>query len=305
MINPNPYWRLQQINANPHAGRGEKVGWLLTEAEDAQRLKRLKRLGANGVADRKTYSRFRPAVLRLAKLFISPKMINDENLPWPEGRTFWPEGEIDRLGIDRIGDYPGVVCFSHVNIWDIPMSGMIYQPMVWVCKASFGKWRLIAPYFIRNGALPFCRKKDQILTKKKWVPVRFALWRIWRLQKTCYTIPEMMELAEEALARGAIVNMFPEGTRNHSHLIKEPAPGAALLCCRTGVSMTPVALLYGKRRLALGLRRQALAVVGTPIEPDDYSHLPERQAVAAMTGELERQVNEELQPEGRKVLGAL
>ena len=48
--------------------------------------------------------------------------------------------------------------------------------------------------------------------------------------------------SEEALSRGEILGMFPEGTRSRSGQLGKAAPGTALLALRSGVPILPVAL---------------------------------------------------------------
>ncbi len=104
-----------------------------------------------------------------------------------------------------------------------------------------------------------------------------------------------LRVAEEVLARGEPLVVFPEGTRQHGPLITEMKEGASFLACRAGVPIVPVGIGGAARALPKGARvprpRRIAVVVGAPIHPPERSDgagggRVKRSAVRGLTEQL-------------------
>jgi 1-acyl-sn-glycerol-3-phosphate acyltransferase len=96
--------------------------------------------------------------------------------------------------------------------------------------------------------------------------------------------------AQQALAAGEPVAVFPEGTRNHGPDIGPLFDGAAYLAARLEVPVVPVAIGGSEEILASGkviprFRRVAI-VVGEPLQPPRHEGRVRRQEVGQMTEQL-------------------
>jgi len=85
------------------------------------------------------------------------------------------------------------------------------------------------------------------------------------------SLADSLRLALEALRRGLVTCVFPEGRCSTDGAIQPPRPGVGLLACEAGVPIVPV-LYQGSRRTcspaAPGLRPTKIRlVVGDPIPP--------------------------------------
>jgi 1-acyl-sn-glycerol-3-phosphate acyltransferase len=83
--------------------------------------------------------------------------------------------------------------------------------------------------------------------------------------------------ALEALRRGSVVGIFPEGGRSDDGTLKAAKPGAALLALRAGVPLVPAAIVgtfaaWPRQRL-LPRPRPVLVRFGAPIPfPVSWQH---------------------------------
>jgi 1-acyl-sn-glycerol-3-phosphate acyltransferase len=111
--------------------------------------------------------------------------------------------------------------------------------------------------------------------------------------------PRALRHCRELLEAGEPLVVFPEATiyyysPGEVHPIK---PGAAWLALPgrawpSGVSplVVPIRLAYGDRKLRFGSRIEV--IVGEPIDPDRYEELPSKDARAALTADLQRQLGD-------------
>jgi 1-acyl-sn-glycerol-3-phosphate acyltransferase len=96
-----------------------------------------------------------------------------------------------------------------------------------------------------------------------------------------------IETAVERVRAGAIVVIFPEGTRKEKGLIKRhesrPRTGAARVALRAGVPLVPAAIGGTDRLLRLGPLRVAY---GAPVDLSGLNGSDEREAAKAATDRL-------------------
>jgi 1-acyl-sn-glycerol-3-phosphate acyltransferase len=98
---------------------------------------------------------------------------------------------------------------------------------------------------------------------------------------------EAIETAVERVKAGAIVVIFPEGTRKEKGLIKRyesrPRTGAARVALRAGAPLVPAAIVGTDRLLRLGPLRVAY---GPPVDLSSLSGEDERAAAKEATDRL-------------------
>ncbi len=80
-----------------------------------------------------------------------------------------------------------------------------------------------------------------------------------------------MRLAEQVLAQGEPLVVFPEGTRRSGPVIEDTKQGAAFLACRANVPLIPVGIGGAERSFPIGGRMvkptKVAMVIGEPIIP--------------------------------------
>lgn len=111
------------------------------------------------------------------------------------------------------------------------------------------------------------RYKPYVLVKKSW----FEKKGTGKCISLCRSIPINLdeadgtwyETAQEIVARGGSLLIFPEGGLARNKQINEFKPGAALLSAKTGIPIVPCAI-WGPYDAVFGKRQRIL--VGEPIE---------------------------------------
>ena len=176
-------------------------------------------------------------------------------------------------GRDRLPTVgPFVLSPVHRSYLDFLVAAMaVPRPMRFMAKDSL--WR--APRFARfieaMGAFPVNRDHAD----------RAALRR-----------------AEEAVAGGEPVVMFPEGQRREGPVVEDIHQGPAFVACRQRVPIVPVGIGGSDRALPIGARMIRLAkvrvVIGEPIYPD-----------VPLTGRVPRRVVDETTEELRDAVQGL
>jgi 1-acyl-sn-glycerol-3-phosphate acyltransferase len=78
----------------------------------------------------------------------------------------------------------------------------------------------------------------------------------------------------QAVARGRVIILFPEGTRSSDGRLQTPKPGVGLIACRTGAPVVP-ARLFGSRDAfgrggGIRLGTPVSITYGRPLAPADY-----------------------------------
>ncbi|MGH9047130.1 MAG: lysophospholipid acyltransferase family protein, partial [Acidimicrobiales bacterium] len=97
------------------------------------------------------------------------------------------------------------------------------------------------------------------------------IWGVFPVHRSG-TDRESVKRAEEVLARGELLVMFPEGSRQYGDEVTELMEGVAFLAARTGVPIVPVGIFGSERSMPKGSvfpRPIGITVsVGEPIEPE-------------------------------------
>ncbi len=83
-----------------------------------------------------------------------------------------------------------------------------------------------------------------------------------------------IRMALEALERGGVLVMFPEGTRSPDGRLQTAEPGAAMLALRTGAPVLPVAVIGTQHAMPRGAKRPRRTPVvirlGATIQPPKH-----------------------------------
>jgi 1-acyl-sn-glycerol-3-phosphate acyltransferase len=111
-----------------------------------------------------------------------------------------------------------------------------------------------------------------------------------------------MRLALEALSRGKILNIMPEGTRSHDGRLGQGHPGVVTIARRAGVPIVPVAHYGGESfwsNLRRGRRTEVRIRVGEPFLLREPEPGRSRSARAEATEEIMRSLARLLPPEYR------
>lgn len=119
------------------------------------------------------------------------------------------------------------------------------------------------------GPAVMWRHKPYVLVKKSWLEKKGT----GKCISLCRSIPIALDEADgawygeaqEAVAHGFSLFIFPEGGLARNKKLNEFKPGAALLSAKTGTPIVPCAI-YGDYDAVFGKRQKML--VGEPIESD-------------------------------------
>ena len=158
---------------------------------------------------------------------------------------------LSSLGLDNLPDSSGgfIIYANHSSMADIPTVALSTgRPVTWVAKASLGRipffgWALARVHMLvdRGGGAESARK--------------------------------MVGEAEARLARGEILSIFPEGTRNRgAELLLPFKKGAFILAKHTGAPIVPLAIKNAGRLWPAGKfwpRPGTIRVkIGQPLTPE-------------------------------------
>jgi 1-acyl-sn-glycerol-3-phosphate acyltransferase len=183
----------------------------------------------------------------------------------------WIFYRVERVG--RAPDGPVVLLPNHPN-------ALLDPAIVWatadrdvrfLAKAPLFRMPVISWFVRASGAIPVQRRRDEGSDMAK--------------------NEEMFAAAENALARGSAICVFPEGTSHSSGRVEPLRTGAARLALRaaaagTPVVMVPVGLNFDRKT---AFRSRAVVVYGTPfavaaaVPPADPESPP---AVRALTDQI-------------------
>lgn len=153
-----------------------------------------------------------------------------------------------RIRIEGAGNWPrkgpAVITSSHASNLDSCLVGIAFPGQIrWMSKAELWKVPGLGWLITKLGAFPVRRGE----------PDREAVRR-----------------ARELLQAGAIVGMFPEGTRQREGSLGEAQPGVGMLALEPGVVVVPVRI-RGDERVMRGLRPglpRITITVGRPVDLD-------------------------------------
>jgi len=113
---------------------------------------------------------------------------------------------------------------------------------------------------------------------------------------------DVMRQAEELLAAGRVLALFPEGSRSRSGVMQAGKGGAAILAIHAGVPVLPVAIDGTEQLYRAGwwLRRPRVTVtVGAPFRLQTSAERMPRSELSRLTDELMHHIAERL-PEKRR-----
>lgn len=149
---------------------------------------------------------------------------------------------------------------------------MSRRKIFFMAKESLFRVPLLGPALIQLGAFPV----------KRGAPDR-----------------EAMRSAEQVLAAGHALIMFPEGTRSEGEAILPLHDGAMFVAARTHSRVVPVGIGGSERAMppfkVVPRPYRVTVIIGEPIEPPDVSGRATRSAVSAKTAELQEKLNDVFQ----------
>jgi len=194
---------------------------------------------------------------------------------------FWLFTEMEVDGLEHVpGEGPVLLVCNHVNLMDpvVPI-GVLKRRVSFMAKEEIFQWPIMGPWFKALDLVPVARGS---------IASRRAIQR-----------------AEELLARGWVVGVYPEGTRSRQPGMGPAFHGAALLAMRTGVPVLPVAITGTHMVLPEGKswpQRNPVAVrFGETFRVEKSTGKIDRQAMEDLTERIMRRIAALLPPEYRGV----
>ena len=189
--------------------------------------------------------------------------------------ALWVVTSQDVVGKENI-PHKGALIFTcnHFSVGDPPLLiGIFPRRIVWMAKQELFDLPLLGKLYNMGGFIPVRRFEADLRAIRR---------------------------SQDALRRGHVLGMFPEGTRSGGRLGRAE-PGTALIALRTGALVLPVAI-WGTEHVRLPRdlfrRTKAHARFGEPYRLPNPSRIT-REAVAAGTDEIMRRIAELLPPEYR------
>jgi len=112
---------------------------------------------------------------------------------------------------------PLILASNHLNNADPPMITLAIRPRLpmFMAKSEMIRWPILGPAFRIFGAFPVRRGEADL---------------------------SALRAATEHLEKGALLVMFPEGTRSRTASMNKGHPGTGVIAMRTGVPILPVAI---------------------------------------------------------------
>jgi len=174
------------------------------------------------------------------------------------------------------GQGPLLIVANHLNLADSALLGVsVGRKMMFMAKEELFRPRF-SSYFIRNfGAFPVHRGR---LDRKT------------------------LNQAEQWLAQGAALVMFPEGKRSKNAQLQPAFSGSALIASRIGTPILPVGITGTEniKGATWWLRRPNITVnIGHPFYPPPVSSKLTKVALAQLTNSIMEHIAELLPPEYR------
>jgi 1-acyl-sn-glycerol-3-phosphate acyltransferase len=175
---------------------------------------------------------------------------------------------------------PVLVVANHLNLADPPLLGIsLGRKAIFMAKEELFRSRFAAYFISGFGSFPVHRGK---LDRKA------------------------MHRAEQVLADGLALVMFPEATRSRSAQLQPALPGSALIAMRSGVPVLPVGIAGTERIKGVGwiLRRPHITVnIGQPFYLSPVSSKLTKTELAEQTNFIMERIAELLPPQYRGVYG--
>ena len=171
---------------------------------------------------------------------------------------------------------PLLIVANHLNLADPPIIGAaINRKAIFMAKEELFRAKF-SRYFVQNfGAFPVRRGG---LDRK-------ALYQ-----------------AEQQLAQGLAIIMFPEGKRSKDAQLQPAFPGSALIATRIGATILPVGISGTEKIKGKGwwLRRPEITVnIGHPFQPPPAGSKLNKAELAQLTDSIMEHIAELLPPEYR------
>ncbi len=158
----------------------------------------------------------------------------------------------DVVGLENLPDTGGyIVAANHASLLDPPIVGQFLPRQVaFFARKTLWKPGVAAWWLSAVGTIPVDRDGGTSLD---------AIKRVL-----------------QALARGKVVIMFPEGTRSTDGELQPAKPGIGLLACKARVPVVP-ARIFGSfeafgRDGTMHLGAPISVAYGKPLPPEDYDH---------------------------------
>ncbi len=170
-----------------------------------------------------------------------------------------------------------LVISNHLSLADPPLLNLaINRPVRYMAKKNLFRYKPLDRFFRGLGAFPVHRGQ----------PDRRAFRQ-----------------AEQVLAEGLTLVVFPEGTRSRSGQLRKAFPGPALIAARSGAPVVPVGIT-GTEKLERGLgilsRPRVKVNIGSPFHlPPNANKSNKTELADCMMG----QIAELLPPEDRGIYG--
>lgn len=150
------------------------------------------------------------------------------------------------IGRENLPDGPALIASQHQSAFDTLVWLLIVPKVSYVFKAELARIPLFGPMLRPSGQIPLDRGA------------------------TFAAIKGLLRGAQQAVAEGRQIVIFPEGTRMEPGARATLRPGVAALAARTGLPVIPVATDSGRRWGRRAFRKQAgpiHIVIGPPIPP--------------------------------------
>ena len=175
---------------------------------------------------------------------------------------------------------PVLVVANHLNFNDPPLLGIsLGREAIFMAKEELFRSRFVAYFVTGFGSFPVHRGKLDM---------------------------KAMHQAEQVLADGRALVMFPEATRSKTARLQPAFPGSALLAMRSGVPVLPVGIAGTERIRGVTwiLRRPHITVnIGRPFYLPPLNGKLTKAELAEQTNFIMERIAELLPPQYRGVYG--
>jgi 1-acyl-sn-glycerol-3-phosphate acyltransferase len=172
---------------------------------------------------------------------------------------------------------PLILITNHVNLFD-PFFLLFSSPrwIYFMAKEELFRSPFLRPWLRWAGSVPI-RRGGKIRDKQK-----------------------MLKSAKNALEKGLILGMFPEGGRSHDGKLRTGKPGSAVIASKTNVPLLPVGIVGTDKIKGISWlwKRPGIVVnIGKPFKlPPNYSKMSKSQMLL-LTTQLMKEIAALLPPE--------
>lgn len=195
-----------------------------------------------------------------AKTFVVAPLVNTAFRPWVKG-------------LDNIPDEgPAILASNHLSFSDsVFLPVKVPRPVRFLAKKD---------YFVKKGPWGWTQKKFFQVTGQ--IPMDRSGGRASQ---------DSLDAGEEALLEGALLGIYPEGTRSPDGRLHRGKLGVARLALRTQVPVIPIALIGTDKVQPIGKNiprvRRVGMIIGEPMSFGSYyANAEDRFAQRAVTDEI-------------------